>query len=44
MRTDDVIYVAPDELHQFRNVGDEPLVFLCLVPNKHDTITIVDEA
>lgn len=29
----DVIYVAPDEVHQFRNTGGSPLKFLCLVPN-----------
>lgn len=29
----DIIYVAPDEVHQFRNVGSGPLKFLCLVPN-----------
>ena len=29
----DVIYVAPDDVHQFKNVGEEPLKFLCLVPN-----------
>lgn len=29
----DVIYVAPDEVHQFRNAGSTALKFLCLVPN-----------
>ncbi len=29
----DVVYVAPDEVHQFRNTGSAPLKFLCLVPN-----------
>ncbi|MEC9093715.1 MAG: cupin domain-containing protein [Planctomycetota bacterium] len=29
----DVVYVAPDDLHQFKNSGQEPLRFLCLVPN-----------
>jgi quercetin dioxygenase-like cupin family protein len=29
----DVIYVAPDEVHQFRNQGTSSLKFLCLVPN-----------
>lgn len=29
----DVVYVAPDDVHQFKNVGDGPLKFLCLVPN-----------
>lgn len=28
----DVVYVAPDEVHQFENDGDEPLGFLCAVP------------
>jgi quercetin dioxygenase-like cupin family protein len=27
------LFVAPDEIHQFRNDGNEPLKFLCLVPN-----------
>jgi quercetin dioxygenase-like cupin family protein len=29
----DVLYVAPDEVHQFRNTGGAPLKFLCLVPH-----------
>jgi quercetin dioxygenase-like cupin family protein len=33
LRGGDVVYVRPDELHQFRNTGDLPLKFLCLVPN-----------
>ncbi len=28
----DAIFVAPGELHQFRNDGDVTLTFLCLVP------------
>ena len=28
----DVLYVVADEEHQFRNTGEEPLEFLCLVP------------
>ncbi len=27
-----VAYVAPDDLHQFRNTGDELLRFICLIP------------
>lgn len=30
------VYVAPNERHQFRNPGTEPLVFLCLVPVHFD--------
>jgi len=29
----DVVFVAPDEIHQFRNTSSTPLKFLCLVPN-----------
>ena len=29
----DVILVRPDEVHQFRNDSDQPLRFLCLIPN-----------
>lgn len=28
----DVIFVEPNEKHQFRNKGDKPLRFLCLIP------------
>jgi len=30
----DVVYMPPDEEHQFRNTGDEELVFLCLIPHQ----------
>jgi quercetin dioxygenase-like cupin family protein len=33
LRAGDVVYVAPGDVHQFRNVGDSPLKFLCLVPH-----------
>lgn len=29
----DSVFVAPGELHQFRNTGTAPLKFLCLVPH-----------
>jgi quercetin dioxygenase-like cupin family protein len=35
LRPGTVVYVAPDELHQFRNTGATPLKFLCLVPHSH---------
>ena len=28
-----VVYVAPGELHQFRNTGPGPLKFICLIPH-----------
>ncbi len=33
LSTGDVVYVAPGDVHQFRNTGDRPLKFLCLIPN-----------
>jgi quercetin dioxygenase-like cupin family protein len=33
LRAGDVVYVAPNDVHQFRNPGNVPLKFLCLVPN-----------
>ena len=29
----DVIYVAPHDVHQFRNTGDRPMRLLCRIPN-----------
>ena len=33
IKTGDVIFVSPDEIHQFRNTGSDELQFLCLIPN-----------
>ena len=33
LQAGDVVYVAPGDVHQFRNGGNAPLKFLCLVPN-----------
>lgn len=35
LRPGTVVYVAPDEIHQFRNTGPTPLKFLCFVPHSH---------
>jgi quercetin dioxygenase-like cupin family protein len=29
----DVVFVKPNEVHQFRNTGDKAMKFLCLIPN-----------
>jgi quercetin dioxygenase-like cupin family protein len=34
----DLVYIAPDEVHQLRPIGDEPLGFLCTIPPKKDEI------
>ena len=35
MQPGDAIYIAPNEKHQFKNVGQQPLEFLCLIPAKY---------
>ena len=32
----DVIWVPPNEMHQFRNTGSEALKFICLIPAPMD--------
>lgn len=34
-RAGDVIWVPPNEMHQFRNNGPTPLEFICLIPAPH---------
>ncbi len=45
LRAGDVIFVKPDEVHQFRNTGDSPMKFLCLIPNSAagKQVTVVPE-
>jgi len=45
LNTGDVVFVAPDDVHQFRNTGPGALKFLCLVPHswKQGAVTVVPE-
>ena len=45
LRPGDVIFVQPDDVHQFRNTGDTPMKFLCMVPNSATgaKVTVVPE-
>jgi quercetin dioxygenase-like cupin family protein len=45
LQAGDVIFVAPDDVHQFRNTGATPLKFLCLVPNSaaNGPVTVIPE-
>ena len=45
LRAGDVVFVKPDEVHQFRNTGDAPMKFLCLIPNSAvgKQVTVVPE-
>lgn len=33
LKQGDVIFVAPNDVHQFRNTGCDTMRFLCLIPN-----------
>ena len=45
LNTGDVVFVAPNDVHQFRNTGSEPMRFLCLIPNSATSrsVTVVPE-
>lgn len=32
----DFVLVKPQEKHQYRNTGDKPLVFMCMVPTEYE--------
>jgi quercetin dioxygenase-like cupin family protein len=34
----DVVYIPPHEVHQFRNIGEEPLGFLCVIPSREESV------
>jgi quercetin dioxygenase-like cupin family protein len=40
----DVVFIPEGALHYYENTGDGPFEFLCIIPNKEDKITVVDEA
>jgi quercetin dioxygenase-like cupin family protein len=43
VKAGDVVFIAEGAIHSYKNSGDEPFEFLCIIPNKEDKITIVDD-
>lgn len=45
LRAGDVVFVAPNDVHQFRNTGSVAMRFLCLIPNSatNRNVTVVPE-
>ncbi len=41
--TGDVVLIPEGEVHSYQNTGDEPFEFLCIIPNKEDKVTLVNE-
>ena len=44
VKTGDVVFIPKGAIHSYQNMGNEPFEFLCIIPNKEDKVTIVDEA
>ena len=44
VKTGDVVFIPEGAIHSYQNMGNEPFEFLCIIPNKEDKITVVDEA
>jgi len=40
----DVVFIPEGAVHSYENIGEEPFEFLCIIPNKEDKITIIDES
>jgi quercetin dioxygenase-like cupin family protein len=38
----DIVFIPAGVPHWYQNIGDEPFEFLCLVPNKPDTVEILE--
>ena len=38
-----VVFIPEGVPHFYENIGDEPFEFLCIIPNKEDKITVIDE-
>jgi quercetin dioxygenase-like cupin family protein len=43
-RPGQVIFVAPDEKHQFRNTGTDPVLFVCSIPKAALTAYYLEQA
>lgn len=44
VKAGDVVYIPEGTVHFYQNLGEEPFEFLCIIPNKEDRITVLDEA
>ena len=44
VKTGDVVFIPEGAIHSYENTGNEPFEFLCIIPNKEDKITIVEES
>jgi quercetin dioxygenase-like cupin family protein len=43
VKAGDVVLIPEGTVHFYENIGEEPFEFLCIIPNKEDKLTIIDE-
>jgi quercetin dioxygenase-like cupin family protein len=43
VKTGDAVFIPAGTIHFYENIGEEPFEFLCIIPNKEDKLTILDE-
>lgn len=43
VKAGDAVFIPEGVVHSYENTGEEPFEFLCIIPNKEDKITVVDE-
>ncbi len=43
VKTGDVVFIPEGAVHSYQNTGAEPFEFLCIIPNKEDKVTLVNE-
>lgn len=41
VKQDDVVFIPAETPHWYKNTGDEPFEFICIVPNKPDETKIL---
>jgi quercetin dioxygenase-like cupin family protein len=39
----DVVFIPAGVPHWYKTIGDEPFRFLCMIPNREDEISIINE-
>jgi quercetin dioxygenase-like cupin family protein len=44
VKAGDVVFIPEGVIHSYQNTDDEPFEFLCVIPNKEDKVTVVDES
>ena len=44
VKTGDAVFIPAGAVHSYENIGEEPFEFLCIIPNKEDKITILEES